>query len=135
MLPTTVFRAAAASQKALFDFHTNPYKAKKLWPPDFTKLTPKHQFRLERRYKRRAKLKWARPKWTKAMKLAQWGCMASVLVYGVLFMDGGSRGTPFDGFRQWVKGKKASVWTVDDAQPQMDNLSSNEIRTSDSSSH
>jgi hypothetical protein len=38
-----------------------------------SKLSPKHQFRLERKYRRRAMLKYARPKWVKATKLAQWG--------------------------------------------------------------
>lgn len=44
-----------------------------------TKLSPKHQFRLERKYRRRAALKFARPKWTKGTKLVQWGvifCMS-----------------------------------------------------------
>lgn len=54
----------------------NPYKAQKEWPPDFSKLHPKHQFRLERRYRRRSKLKWARPRWTKAVKLTSWGSSA-----------------------------------------------------------
>ena len=51
----------------------NPYKPKRQWPPDMTKLSPKHQFRLERKYRRRAALKFARPKWTKGTKLVQWG--------------------------------------------------------------
>lgn len=40
-------------------------------------MSSKHQFRLERKYRRRAALKYARPKFTKAVKLAQWviiGC-------------------------------------------------------------
>jgi hypothetical protein len=81
MFSTAIRRAAAPQKAPVFNIHTNPYKAKKSWPPDFTKLSPKHQFRLERRYRRRAKLKWARPTWTKAMKLAQWGsvtCRASI---------------------------------------------------------
>ena len=49
----------------------NPYRAKRLWPPDFAKLSPKDQFKLERRYRRRSKLAWARPKWTKYTKIAQ----------------------------------------------------------------
>lgn len=72
MFPTILRRTAQEKVPYIF---TNPYKAKRLWPPDFTKISPKHQFRLERRYKRRAKLKWARPRWTKGVKLAQ---MASV---------------------------------------------------------
>ncbi|KAF2093237.1 hypothetical protein NA57DRAFT_48917 [Rhizodiscina lignyota] len=74
MLPTLI-RRAAESGKSLFDFENNPYKAKKTWPPDFDKLSHKHQFRLERRYRRRSKLKWARPTWTKGVKLAQWGAI------------------------------------------------------------
>ncbi|KAI0431379.1 hypothetical protein F5Y09DRAFT_198885 [Xylaria sp. FL1042] len=55
---------------------TNPYlnsryKPKKVWPPDFSRLSAKEQFRLERRYKRRAKLATARPRWDKYVRLAQ----------------------------------------------------------------
>jgi len=71
MIPSPILQAL--QQKPAFDIYSNPYRAKRLWPPDFSKLTPKHQFRLERRYKRRVKLKWARPRWTKAVKLAQLG--------------------------------------------------------------
>jgi hypothetical protein len=71
MIPSPILQAL--QQKPAFDIYSNPYRAKRSWPPDFTKLTPKHQFRLERRYKRRVKLKWARPRWTKAVKLMQLG--------------------------------------------------------------
>jgi hypothetical protein len=70
MLPTIARRTA---QPAISYVLTNTYKAKRLWPPDFSKLPPKHQFRLERKYRRRAKLKFARPRWTKAVKLMQLG--------------------------------------------------------------
>jgi hypothetical protein len=73
MLRTLVRRAA---QEPLPYVYTNPYKARKEWPPDFSRLSKKYQFRYERKYKRRAKLKWARPRWTKAVKIAQ---MSSVL--------------------------------------------------------
>ena len=79
-----------------FSIETNPYRCKRTWPPDFTQLSPKHQFRLERRYRRRSKLKWARPNWTKGVKLAQWGSIVFVLTYGVLFMQIDDRKTPFD---------------------------------------
>lgn len=98
----SLLRRANALPK--FDFARNPYKSKRTWPPDFTKLSQKHQFRLERRYRRRAKLKWARPTWTKFVKLSTWAtisCMyhlslcdkgiltlcSVVVVYGLLFMD------------------------------------------------
>lgn len=107
----SLIRRSAEAPKPLFDFDANPYKAKRIWPPDFSKLSPKHQFRLERRYKRRAKLKWARPRWTKGVKLAQWGSGIFVLTYGVLFMDWGKEDTPFRGIRDWYKGIADSIWT------------------------
>lgn len=77
MLPSIIRRSAvaAATKASAFNIRTNPYKAKKEWPPDFSKLSQKHQFRMERRYRRRAKLKWARPRWTKFVKLVTWGSM------------------------------------------------------------
>ncbi|KAF8449885.1 hypothetical protein BDZ91DRAFT_632754, partial [Kalaharituber pfeilii] len=63
------------------------YKARKPWPPDFSKLTPKHKFSLERRYRRRMKLKFARPKLHRTVRLAQMGGIAFVLVYGVLMQS------------------------------------------------
>ncbi|KAL4865854.1 hypothetical protein BDV12DRAFT_173808 [Aspergillus spectabilis] len=70
----------------------SPYLPKRTWPPDLSKLSPKHQFRLERKYRRRAALKYARPKWTKATKLAQWGGIGFVLLYALLFMEWDERG-------------------------------------------
>ncbi|KAH8428215.1 uncharacterized protein LDX57_005918 [Aspergillus melleus] len=76
------------------------YKPKRQWPPDMSKLSPKHQFRLERKYRRRAALKFARPKWMKATKLVQWGVIGFVLVYALLFMEWDDKGSPFDEFRR-----------------------------------
>ncbi len=71
MLKASLRRLAEAGPK--LTIHNNPYKAQKQWPPDFSKLHPKHQFRFERKYRRRSKLKWARPRWVKGVKLAAWG--------------------------------------------------------------
>ncbi|KAI5370838.1 hypothetical protein Slin15195_G017110 [Septoria linicola] len=103
-----------------YTVEANPYQCKKTWPPDFTKLSQKHQFRLERRYRRRAKLKWARPNWTKGVKLAQWGSIVFVCVYGVLYLDVGDGQTPFDGIRKTYKeqfGGGAATTTADDNSP------------------
>lgn len=85
---------------------TNPYRAQRSWPPTFDHLSAKHQFRLERRYRRRTKLKWARPNWTKAVKLTQWGSIVFVVVYGVFYLDldgkEGRGSTVFDGVRKWA---------------------------------
>ncbi|OMP84588.1 hypothetical protein BK809_0001691 [Diplodia seriata] len=83
----TLARRAAEPVRPAFDINSNPYKAKRLWPPDFSKLPPKHQFRLERKFRRRSQLKWARPRWNKFVKLSQWATITFVTVYGVLFMD------------------------------------------------
>ena len=61
-----------------FDLHMNQYKAKRKWPPDFSQMDPKHQFRLERKYKRRAKLAYLRPGWMQGVKLAQYGTITGV---------------------------------------------------------
>ncbi|KAL4974177.1 hypothetical protein BDW66DRAFT_91576 [Aspergillus desertorum] len=79
------------------------YPPKRQWPPDMSKLSSRHQFRLERKYRRRAALKYARPKWTKATKIAQWGAIGFVLIYALLFMEWDERGgTPLEDLRKYV---------------------------------
>lgn len=70
MLPTLLRRAAESAGRK-FDVFTNPYRAKKVWPPDFTGLSPQAQLRFEKKYKRRLALVYARPRWDKAIKLIQ----------------------------------------------------------------
>ncbi|PGH08504.1 hypothetical protein AJ79_05994 [Helicocarpus griseus UAMH5409] len=84
--------------------YTNPYRAKRTWPPDLSKLSPKQQFRLERKYRQRAKLKWARPTWTKWTKLVQWAIIGYVIVYCVLFLDLEEGENPFQPIRDYVWG-------------------------------
>jgi len=79
------------------------YKARHPWPPDFSLLSQKDQFRLERRYRRRSKLKWARPRLQKAVTLAQWGGIAFVVTYGVFIADWDSDSHVFKPIRDWVK--------------------------------
>ncbi|KAI1813341.1 hypothetical protein GGS20DRAFT_586587 [Poronia punctata] len=80
-------------------YQHSAYKPKKIWPPDFSKLSPKDQFRLEKRYKRRVKLATARPRWDKFVRLAQLGSVTFVLIYSVLFMDWNTEKQPFEGIR------------------------------------
>ncbi|KAJ5460319.1 uncharacterized protein N7458_001871 [Penicillium daleae] len=84
------------------DEYYSPYKPKRQWPPDMSKLSPKHQFRLERKYRRRAALKYARPKFIKTVTLAQWVIIGFVVIYAVLFMNWDTKDTPFDGIRESV---------------------------------
>ncbi|KAI5858538.1 hypothetical protein BZA05DRAFT_440185 [Tricharina praecox] len=101
MLATRLLQSAART-----------YKARHPWPPDFSLLSQKEQFRLERRYRRRAKLKWARPRLMKAVTFTQWGSVAFVLGYGVFWADWGNDGHIFLPIRNWVAEKKASFWSV-----------------------
>lgn len=80
-----------------YTWETNPYRCKRTWPPEFSKLSQKHQFKLERRYRRRAKLAYARPNWHKIVQLAQWGSILFVATYGILFMELTDGNTPFTG--------------------------------------
>ena len=81
---------------APFNVVNNPYRARKQWPPNFKNLHPKHQFHYEKTYRRRMKLKYARPTWTKATKIVQWTLIYGVLIYWVFFLEMGDDGTPFD---------------------------------------
>ncbi|KAL1792399.1 hypothetical protein ACET3X_008906 [Alternaria dauci] len=70
-----------------FDFARNKYPAKKKWPPYLRALTEKQQFRFERKFKRRIKMKSIRPVWNKWTKIVQWSLITFIAVYGVLFHD------------------------------------------------
>ncbi|TVY54522.1 hypothetical protein LCER1_G006070 [Lachnellula cervina] len=129
MFPTIIRRAAQKGAEEIPLIYTNPYKAKRLWPPDFEKMSPKHQFRLERRFRRRSKLQWARPRWTKAVKMFVGdsttyngsshadGGLAVVAVYGVLFLDWDGMGNPehppFQTIRTWFFGLTGNIWGRD----------------------
>ena len=95
MLPTPIVRAATQAPKLHPLLYL--YPAKKAWPPDFERLTDKHKFRLERKYRRRAKLKYARPQWNKAVKLAQYTSILGILVYGLFGMKWDEQNDSFPG--------------------------------------
>lgn len=89
-----------------FSIHNNPYRARKKWPPNFETLHPKQQFHFEKTYRRRAKLKWARPNWHRWTKLLQNTMLITTVIYFVFILEPShGEGTPFDGFRVWFFGK------------------------------
>lgn len=116
MFPTLIRRLAEGS-KPPSPIRNAPYRLKKVWPPDFSKLSPAEQFRFEKKYKRRVKLAAARPRWNKFIKLTQLFSVTCkltklnsnpisdipnsrttvVVVYGLLFMDSKNEHQPFDG--------------------------------------
>lgn len=121
-------KPAASPPNFPYTIKTNPYRCKRPWPPDFSQLSQRHQFLLERRFRRRSKLKWARPTWNKAVKITQWGTILFVCVYGVFFLDvqqargdghmaADRNGTVFDGARQWYAEQMRSFRGQRDAGP------------------
>ncbi|KAI0517305.1 hypothetical protein F5B22DRAFT_116472 [Xylaria bambusicola] len=104
MFPTLVRRLATSPPSApklgnIVNARFSEYKPKKVWPPDFSKLSKKEQFRFEKRYKRRIRLATARPRWNKLVQLAQLGTVTFVVVYSILFMEWNSETQPFQGVR------------------------------------
>ncbi|CAI7569828.1 unnamed protein product [Penicillium glandicola] len=93
------------------DVYYSPYQPKRQWPPDMSKLSPKHQFRLERKYRRRAALKYARPKFMKAVTLGQWVVIGFVIVYSVLFMEWETDDTMFHGIRESFFGGLRAIFS------------------------
>ncbi|GJD04304.1 hypothetical protein ColKHC_13129 [Colletotrichum higginsianum] len=86
MFPTFVRRAAEAAGSKLTVFN-NPYRTKKVWPPNFTSLSPQSQLRFEKKYKRRLALVYARPRWNKAVKLAQLATVVGFLGWTFFFSE------------------------------------------------
>lgn len=64
--------AQAAKAVPILTIHDNPYKAQKKWPPNFSDLPQTYQFNLERRYRRRSKLRYSNPSWNQNVKLTSY---------------------------------------------------------------
>ncbi|KAF1948413.1 hypothetical protein CC80DRAFT_387148, partial [Byssothecium circinans] len=106
------------SQLPPFDFARNRFRAKKHWPPNLRALTEKQQFRFERKFKRRLRLKSIKPQWQRWTKIVQWNLIGFVVVYGVFFhdftkdpMNPRPGEQPFKGLREWVRGLYGGFWT------------------------
>lgn len=65
----------------------NPYRSRIYWPPNFAELPHTAQFRFEKKYRRRAKLKHMNPTWIKSVKIFQWVACTGFAVYAILFYD------------------------------------------------
>jgi hypothetical protein len=88
--------ATSSYVPAPFSAINNPYRARKIWPPDFTTLHPKHQFHFEKTYRRRSKLKYTRPGWIRGTKVVQFALSLFVLGYWIFYLDVDGKGsTPF----------------------------------------
>lgn len=94
MFSATLRRLAEAAKSApptrVLNVHNNPYKSRKVWPPNFEKLSPQQQLRFEKKYKRRIFLASHSPKWDKGARLLQWGMISGMSQGGIAF-GGASR--------------------------------------------
>lgn len=70
-----------------FDFARNRFPTRKAWPPNLREMTEKQQFRFERKFKRRIKLKSLSPMRDRYIKFTQWSLISFIVIYGVLFHD------------------------------------------------
>lgn len=81
MFSTTIRRLAQSSKEPLakqvpLTAFNNPYKTKRVWPPNFKELNHQQQLRFEKKYKRRIYLASRSPKWEKGVKFAQLATIA-----------------------------------------------------------
>jgi hypothetical protein len=102
-----------------FDFERNRYPAHTRWPPVFADMTTREQFRLERKFRRRSKLKWARPVWNRNLQMVQWGTTIFIVGYCTLAVDwSGNQAQDKEiapgylkNIREWVDNAAGSIWT------------------------
>ncbi|KAH7156963.1 hypothetical protein EDB81DRAFT_881257 [Dactylonectria macrodidyma] len=92
MFPTLIRRMATLAKepllrKAPLSVANNPYKARKVWPPNFKVLTVQQQLRFEKKYKRRIMLASRSPRWEKGVKFAQLLTIVAALVWILFFSE------------------------------------------------
>ena len=111
------------TQPPPFNFARNRYPAKKNWPPNLKQLTDRQQFRFERKFKRRLKMKSLRPTWNKWVTIVQWTLIGGISVYAILFHDFAQDPLnprpgeqPFKGLRGWMKRMTGDFWTHTSAE-------------------
>lgn len=116
IFPNSLPSDTPASTGPKYNIARNPFRAKKTWPPNFDNLSTRHQFALERKFRRRSQLKWLRPTWNKVVTLSMWGSMTFILFYSVFYLDLGTgreaQGEqPFATVRKWYRDWTNSLWT------------------------
>ncbi|KAK0389785.1 hypothetical protein NLU13_3358 [Sarocladium strictum] len=66
---------------------SNPFKARKVWPPNLEELTPQQQLRFEKKYKRRVVLAQRAPGWQKGVKYAQFATLTAAMAYLIFYAE------------------------------------------------
>jgi hypothetical protein len=109
-------KQATAPRPKPFDFANNRFPAHTVWPPNFDDLGAKERFSLEKRFRRRSKLKWARPVWNRNLLLLQWASILGVVWYGAFYMDWTTFRDKDDSpefikrMRKWYFGLGEGIW-------------------------
>jgi hypothetical protein len=114
-----------------FDFAKKNYPSHTQWPPLFADMTTREQFRLERKFKRRSKLKWARPVWNRNLQLIQWGSTIFLVGYCTLAVDWSGNqiedkeSAPgyLKNIRGWFDDAAGSIWTHTSSKESRDHVS------------
>lgn len=73
----------------------NRYKTKRTWPPIYDHLSPQQKLYFEKKYKRRANIVYSCPRWTKAIKLAQFFSITVFILYMLLVAQPDADFVPF----------------------------------------
>ncbi|KND94391.1 hypothetical protein TOPH_01188 [Tolypocladium ophioglossoides CBS 100239] len=92
MFPTLIRRLAQPAKepvvkRAPLTVGSNPYQARKVWPPNFKDLNHQQQLRFEKKYKRRIFLASRSPRWEKGIKFAQLATIAAALVWLLFYSE------------------------------------------------
>ncbi|KAF2655945.1 hypothetical protein K491DRAFT_576072, partial [Lophiostoma macrostomum CBS 122681] len=70
-----------------FNFARNRYRAQTQWPPVLRNLPHRQQFRFERKFKRRLRMKAVDEVWNRWVGVGMWSIIGFIVVYSVFFHD------------------------------------------------
>lgn len=102
-----------------FNFRRNRYPAKTQWPPVLRNLSHHQQFRFERKFKRRLRMKAVDEQWNRNVGVFMWSVISFIVIYSVFFHD--FRKDPlnprpdeevFEPVRRWAWARWRSLWTA-----------------------
>jgi len=79
--------APSTAPRSKLTIANNPYRAKKVWPPNFADLTPQQQLRFEKKYKRRVVQSQYSEKWDRGTKILRFTMVSAALIYALFFAE------------------------------------------------
>ncbi|KAL6860408.1 hypothetical protein ACO1O0_004436 [Amphichorda felina] len=79
--------AGEPARRAPLTMANNPYKTRKVWPPNFQELSPQQQLRFEKKYKRRVYLAHHSEKWDKGVRIFRFVMISATVIYALFFAE------------------------------------------------